>query len=102
MFSSSGGCSIVDTCIETDDLKFLSNSSAKLTLTFCYSHSVQENIVILNATTFCVHSEECCNIKFFCQLLHPLRVKVSSSRSKENTEDFEKYLMNVSLKFSEF
>ena len=28
--------------------------------------------------------------------------KILTSRSKENTEDFKKYLMNVSHKFSEF
>ena len=64
---------------------------------------VQENIGILNVTIFCVQTKECCNI----QLLHLLRVKglccfSSPLRNKENTEDFKKYLMNVSHKISEF
>ena len=67
---------------------------------------VQENIVILNVTIFCVQIKECCNIKFCCPVITPLRVKglyffSSSSRSKENT-DFKKYLVNVSHKFSKF
>ena len=44
---------------------------------------------------------------FVVQLLHLLRVKglyffSSPSRNKENTEDFKKYLMNISHKISEF
>ena len=44
---------------------------------------------------------------FIVQVLHLLRVKglyffSSPSRNKENTEDFKKYLMNVSHKSSEF
>ena len=44
---------------------------------------------------------------FVVQLLHLLRAKglyffSSSPKSKENTEEFKKYLMNVSNKFSEF
>ena len=30
---------------------------------------VQENIIILNVTIFCVQSKECCNIKFYCEII---------------------------------
>ena len=66
---------------------------------------VQENIVILNVTVFRLRNVVTSN--FVIQLLHRLRVKglhffSSPSRSKENTEDFEKYVMKVSHKISEF
>ena len=56
---------------------------------------------------FCVQTEECCNTIFCCPIITPFESYraiffSSSSRSKENPEDFKKYLMNVSRKFSEF
>ena len=54
---------------------------------------VQENIVVLNVTIFCVQTKSVVTSKFVVQLLHLLRGKEpyffsSLLRNKENTEDF--------------
>ena len=54
---------------------------------------VQENIVVLIVTIFCVQTKSVVTSKFVVQLLHFLKVKElyffsSPIRNKENTEDF--------------
>ena len=56
---------------------------------------VQENIVILNVTIFCVQTKVFGNIKFRCPIVTPFcelnsSIFFSSLRSKDNTEKFLK------------
>ena len=70
--------------------------------------SVQENIVILNFTIFCVRTNVFGSIKFCCLIITPLWVKQQYffsavlQQAKKILTIFKKYLMKVIHKFSEF
>ena len=60
------------------------------------NQGVQENIVILNVTIFCIQTKVFGNIKFCCLIITRFVDKTaifffsSSSMSKENTDNFQK------------